>query len=186
DQSDAVGVLVADRYRDQDLGAVVGALRPELPQLREVIRLAEWPAFCASGRASTALPAVATDDPVMIQYTSGTTGAPKGAVLRHFGIVNAGHFISERLEREPGDVWLNPLPMFHTGGCVMGTLGTMASRGTQIMVRDFDPALVLRLIEAERPIYAPAVPTMVLALLEHPLAASRDTSSLTVFLSGVP
>src|SRR5205823_1878537 len=122
-----------------------------------------------------------TDDPAMIQYTSGTTGAPKGAVLRHFGVVNAGHFIAERLERGPSDVWLNPLPMFHTGGCVMGTLGAMASVGTQIVVREFDPALVLRLIEEERPVYALGVPTMVVALLEHPDFAKRDTSSLQVF-----
>ena len=184
DQSDSVGVLVADEYRDQDLSALVNGLHEELPKLRQVIRLADWSNFSASGRETTVLPAVASDDAVMIQYTSGTTGAPKGAVLRHFGVVNAGHFIAERLERRAGDVWLNPLPMFHTGGCVMGTLGTMASLGTQVMVRDFDPGLVLRLIEEERPIYALGVPTMVLALLEHPDFASRDTSSLQVFSSG--
>jgi len=184
DQSDAVGVLVAAQYRDQDLNAVVNGLRPDLALLRDVIPLNNWSDFRASGNEAKALPAVASDDAVMIQYTSGTTGAPKGAVLRHFGIVNAGHFISERLEREAGDVWVNPLPMFHTGGCVMGTLGTMASLGTQVMVRDFDPSVVLRLIEEERPIYALGVPTMVLALLEHPDFATRDTSSLKVFSSG--
>jgi fatty-acyl-CoA synthase len=183
-QSDAVGVFVADEYRGQNLAEVIEGLRPELPRLRAVIRLARWSEFTTTATTSRDLPQVATDDTVMIQYTSGTTGAPKGAMLRHFGIVNAGHFIAERLERERGDVWLNPLPMFHTGGCVMGTLGTMASLGAQIVVRDFEPGTVLRLIEEEQPVYALGVPTMVMALLEHPDFGSRDTSSLRVFSSG--
>jgi fatty-acyl-CoA synthase len=184
EQSDSVGVVVAERHRDQDLRSIVSDLQPDLPVLREVLALEEWSALAGGSELPVSLPVVEADDPVMIQYTSGTTGAPKGAVLRHSGVVNAGHFIVERLERGRGDVWLNPLPMFHTGGCVMGTLGTMASFGTQIVVRDFDPGGVLRLIEEERPIYALGVPTMVLALLEHPEFDQRDTSSLAVFSSG--
>jgi fatty-acyl-CoA synthase len=146
--------------------------------------LPAWTDVGAAGDATRALPAVAPDDAVMIQYTSGTTGAPKGAVLRHYGLVNAGHFIAERLERGRGDVWLNPLPMFHTGGCVMGTLGAMASLGAQVMVIDFDPSLVLRLIDEERATYALGVPTMILALMENGDFATRDHSSLQVFSSG--
>ena len=166
--------------------ALVESLRDELPNVREVIRLDNWVGFCA--RAVTgpqqALPALSARNSVVIQYTSGTTGAPKGAVLHRYGLVNAGQFIAERIERQPGDIWLNPLPLFHTGGCVMGTLGAMASSGTLIVMREFDPALMLRLIEEERPSYAICVPTMIIALLEHRDFATRDTSSLRLFSSG--
>ena len=184
DQSDSVGLVLADRYRDQDLVGVVATVREELPNLREVIRLADWSDFVASGSESVELPSIDPQEPAMIQYTSGTTGLPKGALLAHQGIVNAGNLIPKRIERSRGDVWLNPLPMFHTGGCVMGTLGTMASFSAQIMVTEFDPALVLQLIEEEQPTYVLGVPTMVLALMEHPDFVSRDTSSIQVFSSG--
>ncbi len=183
-QSDAVGIVVADRHRDEDLHTMVTALRPELPLVREILRLAAWDDISSAGDAARELPVVRPQDHVMIQYTSGTTGAPKGALLRHSSVVNSGHLIAERLKRGPEDVWLNPLPMFHTGGCVMGTLGAMASFGAQVVVAEFDPALVLRLIEEERATYALGVPTMVLALMEHPDFATRDHSSLRVFSSG--
>ena len=183
-QSDSVGAVVAGSYRGQNLEAIVTDLRAELPQLRDIVRLGDWEQFVASAALGSELPTPAPCDPVMIQYTSGTTGLPKGAALSHYGLVNSAMFVPERLERQAGEVWLNPLPMFHTGGCVMGTLGAMASFGAQIMVSEFDPALVLQLIEEERPTYALGVPTMVLAMLEHPDFANRDISSLEVFSSG--
>ncbi len=182
-QSDSVGVIAADRHRGQDLVTMVESLHDELPSVREVIRLDDWVGFCARAviRKRQALPALNAQDSGMIQYTSGTMGAPKGAVLHHYGLVNAGRFIAERIERQAGYIWLNPLPLFHTGGCVMGTLGAMASSGTLIVMREFDPALMLRLIEEERPSYAIGVPTMIIALLEHRDFATRDTSSLRLF-----
>ena len=184
DQSECSGVIVADSYRDQDLCSIVEAERSRLPSIRHVIRLADWTSFMHSSKSGQQLPDVRPTDPAMIQYTSGTTGAPKGAMLTHAGIVNAAHFLSERLERIAGDIWLNPLPMFHTGGCVMGTIGSLSSLGTQVIVGNFDPTLVLRLVGEERPTYFLAVPTMMLALLEHPDFGKFDLSSLQVVSSG--
>ena len=184
EQSEAVGVVVAHSYRGQGLEAIVADLQPDLPHLREIIPMSGWSEFVTKGDDAIELPTPGPHDPVMIQYTSGTTGKPKGAELSHFGLVNSALFIPERIERQLGEVWLNPLPQFHTGGCVLGTLGAMASFGAQLMVSDFDPALVLQLIEEERPSYSLAVPTMVLALLDHPDFAVRDTSSIEVFSSG--
>ncbi|MFT5531310.1 MAG: fatty-acyl-CoA synthase [Candidatus Poriferisodalaceae bacterium] len=181
EQSESVG---AGPCRGQDIETIVTELQADLGNLREIIPLRTWAEFTANCHSVVELPTPEAHDPVMIQYTSGTTGLPKGAALSHFGLVNSAMFVPERLERQAGEVWLNPLPMFHTGGCVMGTLGAMASFGAQIMVADFDPALVLQLIEEERPTYALGVPTMVLAVLEHPDFATRDTSSLEVFSSG--
>ena len=188
-QSDTVGVFAADRYRDQDLHAMVTALQAEMqaevPLVRQVFRLADWAEFARAGATSTAaLPVVKPHDHVMIQYTSGTTGAPKGALLHHFGLVNSGLLIAERLQRGRDDVWLNPMPMFHTGGCVMGTLGVMASLGSQVVMPEFDPALMLRLIEEERATYTLVVPTMAMALMEHPNFDTTDLSSLQLLSSG--
>ena len=184
EQSESVGAVVAGSYRGQNLEAIVTDLSAELGHLSDIIRIDDWAQIAASADPAAELPTPSPHDPVMIQYTSGTTGLPKGAELSHYGLVNSAVFVPERLQRGAGEVWLNPLPMFHTGGCVMGTLGAMASFGAQIMVADFDPALILQLIEEERPTYALGVPTMVLALLEHPDFATRDISSLEVFSSG--
>ena len=71
------------------------------------------------------------DDPVQIQYTSGTTGFPKGAVLRHRSVVNNARLWADRVQIPDGAVWLSPMPLFHTGGCVMGVLGALDRRGAR-------------------------------------------------------
>ncbi|MFV0318191.1 MAG: AMP-binding protein [Microthrixaceae bacterium] len=185
EQSGAVGVIASAEYRGQNLLEMVERLAGELPELREVMQIQPWVAgLDPDGDDASELPDLDPQDHVMIQYTSGTTGLPKGAVLRHFGLVNSGAVIAERLQRGREDVWLNPLPMFHTGGCVMGTLGSMASLGTQVVVSDFVPPVVLQLAEEERATYLLAVPTMILALMESPDFESRDLSTLEVVSSG--
>src|SRR2546426_8604163 len=84
------------------------------------------------------LPAVAPDDSVMIQYTSGTTGFPKGAVLHHRGLVNNGHHFFHRMGVQPGDTYLTQMPLFHTAGSVMSMMGCVGMRCTQVLVERFD------------------------------------------------
>ncbi|MGH8998776.1 MAG: AMP-binding protein [Acidimicrobiia bacterium] len=183
-QSRSSGVFFADEYRGFDMAAAVKQVSGDAPELREAVSLGEWDAFTGSAGAEVALPEVAPGDPVQIQYTSGTTGFPKGALLHHRGVVNASRFVARRAGVEAGCVWVNAMPMFHIGGCGVTGLGTMAQAGTFVLLPGFDAGLVLELIEAYRGTITLAVPTMLLALLEHPDRARRDTSTLRSVLSG--
>ena len=158
-------------------------VRGDLPGLREAISLANWDDFISSGSMTERLPEVAPDDVAQIQYTSGTTGFPKGAVLRHRGITNNGRFCARILRAQAGDVWVNPMPMFHTAGCVLLTLGPVQQLATQV-ITPFEPGLMLNLIESERSALVGGVPTMILALLSDPGFAATDFSSVQGAFSG--
>jgi fatty-acyl-CoA synthase len=149
-QSRAHGVVLAPAYRGADLAETLAQVRGGLPGLREVISLADWDGFAGSGSPAERLPEVGPDDAAQIQYTSGTTGVPKGAVLRHQGITNNARFCAQILQAAPGDVWVNPMPLFHTAGCVLLTLGPVQGLFTQVLVPGFEPGLMLDLIESER------------------------------------
>ena len=183
-QSRAAGIFLLPEFRGSPMASFLEQVQPDLPELREVVLLTEWEAFVAGGSATQALPDVAPGDPAQIQYTSGTTGFPKGALLHHRGIVNNARLCALRLEVEPGDVWVNPMPLFHTGGCVLGTLGPIWQRATHVNVHVFDPALVLELLETERANVMGGVPTMLIAMMEHPDFPGRDLSALRAVLSG--
>jgi fatty-acyl-CoA synthase len=120
----------------------------------------------------------------MILYTSGTTGRPKGAVLTHRGLTNNARLAFEAGGIGPGDVEINPMPLFHVGGSVLFTLGPVQATATQVLMSRFSPAVALELIEAHRVTLLCGVPTMLLALLGHPDLAKRDVSSLRRVLTG--
>lgn len=183
-QSGAAGIFLVDEFRGNPMAATLDEVWADLPQLREKVLFGEWDAFMASADLERELPEVTPDHPAQIQYTSGTTGFPKGATLRHRAIVNAGRFTMEKIGLAEGDVWLNPTPLFHTGGCVIVALGTLWSRATHIPVVAFDPALVLELIETEKVGFMGTVPTVLMALMEHPDREQRDLSSLRAVLAG--
>jgi fatty-acyl-CoA synthase len=183
-QSRAAGLFHVAEWRGNPMRASLDAVRPSLADLREVIDLATWDELLAAGPAPGDLPPVDAGDPVQIQYTSGTTGFPKGALLHHRGITNNARFTAERLEVARGDVWLNPMPLFHTGGCVLGTLGPIWARAAQCCVLAFDPGLVLELLETEGAQVMGGVPTMLVAMMEHPDFERRDVSSLRSVVSG--
>jgi len=183
-QSRSSGIFFMREFRGNPMAASVEQARPELEDLREAVSFDEWDDFVATGSTNRALPVVRPDDPAQIQYTSGTTGFPKGAHLHHRGIVNNARFTAERFEVPDGASWLNPMPLFHTGGCVLAALGALWARATHIPVVAFDPGLVLELIETERVDVMGGVPTMLIAMMEHPDFTTRDLSSLRSVLSG--
>ena len=183
-QSRAEGVVLAPAYRGADLAETLAQVRGGLPSLREVISLADWDSFADSGSPTQRLPEVRPDDAAQIQYTSGTTGFPKGAVLRHRGITNNARFNAEILQAGEGEVWVNPMPLFHTAGCVLLTLGPVQGGFTHVLVPGFDPGLVLHLIESERGTMFGGVPTMLLAELDHPDFPGRDLSGVRYAYGG--
>jgi len=183
-QSQSAGILVSREYRGNRMLASVDEVRGDCPQLREVIRFDEWEAFLDSADEAVTLPEVKPADAVMIQYTSGTTGLPKGALLHHRGLVNNGRHVASRMRVRDGDTWLTMMPLFHCGGCVICVLGAVSHRATQIVVETFEPGLVLELMETYRVSAMGGVPTMLIAIIEHPTFAERDLSSIHTMTSG--
>jgi fatty-acyl-CoA synthase len=184
-QSRSAGVLVVPEFRGNPMLATVEALRPRCPELREIICFDQWEAFLAAGDlAKPELPMVRSSDPVMIQYTSGTTGFPKGALLHHRGLVNNGAHTADRAGIADGAIQITTMPLFHTGGCVCCVLGAVSKRATQVLVEAFDPGLVIELIGSYRANAMLGVPTMLVAMMEHPSFAAADLSSLQAIYSG--
>ncbi len=183
-QSGSVALFHVDSYRDVDLAPIVEEVRAQAPALREVISFTDWTAFLASGDPALALPDVVPLEPVQIQYTSGTTGFPKGALLHHKGLVNEASFVAQRAGMEDGGVCINAMPMYHIGGGAVTEFGTLAVHGTYVVVPAFDPGLILELFETYGGTHSLMVPTMLIAVLEHPDSATRDMSSVQTIMSG--
>jgi fatty-acyl-CoA synthase len=162
-QSGAVGIFLVPEFRSP-MAQFLAEVRPDIPALREVIFFTDWAEFLGTAPANAVLPEAGADDIAQIQYTSGTTGVPKGAELHHRGLTNNARFFAERVGIRPGEVYVNPMPLFHTAGCGMGVLGVAQSLAVHVPVLAFDPALVLELIEAERAAMFLGVPTMMIAM----------------------
>lgn len=132
---------------------------------------------------SVPLPSVDPGQPAQIQYTSGTTGSPKGALLHHRGLLTNASYVSARMGLDQSVV-VSPMPLFHTAGSVLSVLGCLTSRSTLILPLLFEPKTVLGAIEANRADTLFGVPTMHLAVIESLHLASRDISTLRVAVSG--
>ncbi len=169
--ADAAVVLQPDSsaqwLRTADSPSVPGRSLRSLPETAELP--GQWPA---------------ADDPAAILYTSGTTGRPKGAVLRHGNIhaQSANWVLSFGLTRT--DRQLLFLPLCFTGGLISASMNTFYSGASMVLERDFDPATLLGTIERERPTWFTAVPAMMQRIFEHPDAPGTDLSSLTMIESG--
>ena len=184
-QSGARALFTVDEHRGNPMLAMAEAARASCPSLEAVIRFCDRETFLAAGSVrSEELPDVSPGAPAMIQYTSGTTGSPKGAVLHHRGLVNNGHHFFDRMGVRPGDTYITQMPLFHTAGSVMSMLGCIGMRCTQVLVDRFDPGLVLRLCEEHRVNGMLGVPTMLIALLEHPDFDTTDLSAITAVSCG--
>jgi fatty-acyl-CoA synthase len=154
----------------------------------------EWGRLAADGARVDAAKLAARaaelqfDDPINIQYTSGTTGFPKGATLTHHNILNNGYFVGEMLRYSENDRVCIPVPFYHCFGMVLGTLAC-TSHGACIVVpgEAYDPLVVLQVVASERCTALYGVPTMFIGELEHPRFSEHDLSSLrTGIMAGSP
>ena len=182
-QSEARGIFLDRLYRKTDNQAALAGIAQRLPRLESVFRLDEWQAFVDEGTPCE-LPAVTAESPALILFTSGTTGRPKGVVVRHRSIVNNARFSTARIELNPGSVWLNLLPMFHVGGSVTIALGCISNRGTQVMLSEFSADAALDALQHYAVNMTMAVPTMLHALLRSERFESTDLSALEVIVTG--
>lgn len=184
-QSKSAGVLASAAYRGRDLTAISAELMERCPTVEQIHALGSLAELVAEGRASEAvLPSVDPGDLVMIQYTSGTTGFPKGASLHHRGLVTNALHSTLRNGSQPGDVMLGAMPLFHTGGSVLAVLASGTRMLTIVTVEEFEPGHVLDTIERYGINLGGGVPTMLIAMMEHPTFAERDLSSLQTVTSG--
>ena len=182
-QSEAAGIVHDDSGRGFSRAEVIARVRPDLPALRDVLTLG-GPELLEAAPPPATLPRLDPASTVQIQYTSGTTGFPKGAELHHLAVVNTSYYCARRAGFTDGGVWANMLPLSHIAGCVTATVGPLSHRGTVVVLNRFDAAQVLRTIEEERCTITLAVPTMLIAMLEEPGFGERDLSSLRSIISG--
>jgi fatty-acyl-CoA synthase len=181
--SRAAGLFLVPEHRGNAMESSLEVIRSQLPALRQVVRFGEWGEFLESTRGDVRLPAVGPEDIAQVQYTSGTTGVPKGVLMHHRGLTNAARLWAQTLGARPGERWLNPNPLFHGAGSGFMTLGPLQLLGTQVLCQ-FDPGLVLELIASERPTVVAAAATMVELMVRHPDFGRRDLSSPRVLAAG--
>ena len=184
EQSRSVGLFYTKDYRGNPMGKVAAELHSQIPALRELTDLDDHAALFAGETAGGTLPDVQPRDAVQIQYTSGTTGFPKGAVLHHLGITNNARLGFTRMGIRQGDTSLNFMPMFHTAGCGLATLGAVQFGCRMILAKLFDPGKMLDLIESQGVVTLFGVPTKLVGLLEAQAANPRDVSSVQIAGSG--
>src|SRR4051812_5144361 len=189
-------LVSAPSFRTSDYRAMIEEVRPDLPGLRDVVLLGEdsWDRLLADGVAVDAetvgvrSAGLDIDDPINIQYTSGTTGFPKGATLSHHNILNNGYFVGEICGYTEEDRICVPVPFYHCFGMVMGNLAS-TSHGACVVIPapGFDPAATLRAVHDERCTSLYRVPTMFIAELALSDFGDYDLSSLrTGIMAGSP
>ncbi|MEQ5801919.1 AMP-binding protein [Halomonas sp. H10-9-1] len=206
-QSGASTLVLQGKFKSSDYVATVAELAPELreggpgtfksaklPELKRVVCLDadraltgmfSWQSMLAHADEVSAehlaevQATLQFDDPINIQYTSGTTGAPKGATLSHHNILNNGYYVARTMALTEEDRMVIPVPLYHCFGMVMGNLGCVTHGATMIYPSDgFDPEATLAAVSEEKATTLYGVPTMFIAELEHPAFESFDLSHL--------
>ena len=199
DQAGISTLVAAASFKTSDYASMIEAVRPQCPDLTSVLLLGspEWDAVLAGGLAAqasdpaplaAAAAALSADDAINIQYTSGTTGFPKGATLSHHNILNNGYFVGELCHYSEVDRVCIPVPFYHCFGMVMGNLAC-TSHGAAMVIPGpaFDPRAALEAVQAEKCTSLYGVPTMFIAELALPDFESFDLSSLrTGIMAGSP
>lgn len=208
-------LILAPSFKSSDYLEILRSLAPELescaagaldsaklPQLKTVIRLGaeksagmgnfpdllQPPSAAALNELARVAATLSAHDPINIQFTSGTTGAPKGATLTHRNILNNGFFIGEAMRLTEQDRLCIPVPLYHCFGMVLGNLACLTHGATMVFPGEgFDPIAVLETVQAERCTALHGVPTMFIAILDHPQFSSFDLVTLrTGIMAGSP
>src|SRR5579859_7697012 len=193
-QSGSTLLVAAVRLKTSDYAAMIAEVRPRCPELNTVVLLGspEWQALLDAGRRLDrgALDAIEldTDDPINIQYTSGTTGFPKGATLSHHNILNNGFFVGELCNYTEADRICIPVPFYHCFGMVMGNLAATSHGACMVVPAPaFDAKSTLDAVQSQRCTSLYGVPTMFIAELSAPGFSGYDLSSLrTGIMAGSP
>jgi fatty-acyl-CoA synthase len=196
-KSGAAACFVLPEDRGSSLWDIAAKAAAGTDDVRLLVPLGEardgapgWQEWLASGdsvdedKLERRREAVVAADTSQIQFTSGTTGFPKGAELTHGGIVNNARIFAHKATLRENGLHSNPMPYFHCGGCVMATLGSVYRGMTQLPAIKFEPARINRTIEEERATSVSLVPTMMIALEEEVAKSGRDLSSLEVVVGG--
>lgn len=206
-------IVIADRFKSSDYIAMIRELAPEidtaepgalqsrtLPDLRLVIAMGagknsgmmNFDDIAIRGEHDVDIDAIGASldsgDAINIQFTSGTTGTPKGATLTHFNIVNNGRFVVQAMKFTDQDRLCIPVPMYHCFGMVMGALGCVSVGACMVFPSEaFDPLETLQALDAERCTAAYGVPTMFIAMIEHSQFKRFDYSAMrTGCMAGAP
>jgi fatty-acyl-CoA synthase len=213
-QSECENIIIIDGFRDTDYVQTIYDLVPELktrprgflksgnfPHLKRVIFLGQekhrgmysMPELMSLGEMITdseylaRQKSLSAHDVVNMQYTSGTTGFPKGVMLTHYNIANNGYWIGEHQKLTHKDRVCLPVPLFHCFGCVLGVLAAVSHGSTMVILEGFNPLLVMTSVQTEKCTALYGVPTMFIAILEHRLFNKFDYSTLrTGIMAGSP
>ncbi len=184
-QSKSAGLFYQPNYRGVDMRELIEAACTANKLSLELVHPLDGIAdMTGNNYPAGKLPLISPQDPVMIQYTSGTTGKPKGAQLSHHSVTNNARMMAVIKALDENTVNLAVAPLFHTAGCVANVLGSIQTGGTMLLPSSFNAASMLDLIAEEKVTYTFGVPTMLIALLEEQAANPRDLSSLETVFSG--
>ncbi|MBF6634230.1 MAG: AMP-binding protein, partial [Planococcus sp. (in: Bacteria)] len=214
EQSDATTLILGEEFKGTSYIEIVNTVCPELataekgkivskklPHFKRVIVMSnssypgiytwnEFEAFAekvSDAEYQERFLSMDPDDVINIQYTSGTTGFPKGVMLTHLNVVNNGKLIGDTMNLTETDRLCIPVPFFHCFGCVLGTMAAVTHSTTMVIAEQFEPKRVLQMVQDEKCTGLHGVPTMFIAELNHPDFASFDTSTLrTGIMAGSP
>jgi fatty-acyl-CoA synthase len=188
-QSGVRTLIAAREFKTSDYAGMIEQVRPNCPQLEQVVLLGspEWTDL-RKPQGADEFPELSADDPINVQYTSGTTGFPKGATLSHHNILNNGYFVGELCGYTEVDRICIPVPFYHCFGMVMGNLAATSHGACMVIpAQGFTPAATLRAVSDERCTSLYGVPTMFIAELAEPDFDDYDLSSLrTGIMAGSP
>jgi fatty-acyl-CoA synthase len=214
-QSDSTTLVLMDTYRDTSYhdtahqvipelkNAAPGALSSQvLPKMKNVVyigsrsdtpgmfkfqEIVDMGGKITDAELDARMASLDARDVINMQYTSGTTGFPKGVMLTHYNIVNNARMVGDVMGMTPADKLLIQVPLFHCFGCVMSTLNSVCHGSTMVILENFDPLKALKAIDSEKCTAINGVPTMFIAMLAHPDFDKYDTKSLrTGIMAGAP
>lgn len=184
EQSRASGLFLVSEHRGNPMATIAADVVADIPAIREVIDMEDHAALYRKGDLPGSLPDVDSSDPAQIQYTSGTTGFPKGVVLHHHGLTNNARQFYTLLGARKAESVLAVMPLFHTAGGGMTVLGAIQFGCRLVLPRQFDGASAIALIENEAINLILCVPTMLIMMLEADDATPRNLDSIRVVASG--